>query len=151
MYFHYSLLSAFGEGRGPSFEQTWLPFNQACIVPSLSKLVQWFWRRRFFKISSMYFQYFVIIFPWKKTGPFVWTNLNPLHPRMLCAKFGWNWPSGSVGNFLYFVDVFHYFIIIPPWKRIGPFIWKILTPLNPRMHCAKFGWNLPSCSWEENF
>ena len=26
---------------------------------------------------------------------FIWTNLNPLHPRMLCAKFGWNWPSGS--------------------------------------------------------
>ena len=25
----------------------------------------------------------------------VWTNLNPLHPRMLCAKFGWNWPRGS--------------------------------------------------------
>ena len=22
-------------------------------------------------------------------------NLNPLYPRMLCAKFGWNWPSGS--------------------------------------------------------
>ena len=27
--------------------------------------------------------------------PFIWTNLNPLHPRMFCAKFGWNWPSGS--------------------------------------------------------
>ena len=26
---------------------------------------------------------------------FIWTNLNPLHPRMLCAKIGWNWPSGS--------------------------------------------------------
>ena len=26
---------------------------------------------------------------------FIWTNLNPLHPRMHCAKFGWNWPSGS--------------------------------------------------------
>ena len=26
---------------------------------------------------------------------FIWTNLNPLHPRMLCAKFGWNCPSGS--------------------------------------------------------
>ena len=26
---------------------------------------------------------------------FIWTNLNPLYPRMLCAKFGWNWPSGS--------------------------------------------------------
>ena len=28
-------------------------------------------------------------------GPFIWTNLNPLHPRMLCAKFGWNMPGGS--------------------------------------------------------
>ena len=26
---------------------------------------------------------------------FIWTDLNPLHPRMLCAKFGWNWLSGS--------------------------------------------------------
>ena len=26
---------------------------------------------------------------------FIWTNLNPFHPRMLCAKFGWNWPSSS--------------------------------------------------------
>ena len=26
---------------------------------------------------------------------FIWTNLNPHHPRMLCANFGWNWPSGS--------------------------------------------------------
>ena len=25
---------------------------------------------------------------------FIWTNLNPFHPRMLCAKIGWNWPSG---------------------------------------------------------
>ena len=48
-----------------------------------------------FLISSMYFHYFVFISPWKRAGPFIWTNLNPLHPRMLCAKFGWNWPSGS--------------------------------------------------------
>ena len=43
----------------------------------------------------MYFRNFVIISPWKRAGPFIWTNLNPLHPRMLCAKFGWNWLSGS--------------------------------------------------------
>ena len=43
----------------------------------------------------MYFRLFLIISPWKRAGPFIWTNLNPLHPRMLCAKFGWNWPSGS--------------------------------------------------------
>ena len=43
----------------------------------------------------MYFHYFVIISPWKRARPFIWTNLNPLHPRMLCGKFGWNWPGGS--------------------------------------------------------
>ena len=26
---------------------------------------------------------------------FIWTNLNPHHPRMFCANFGWNRPSGS--------------------------------------------------------
>ena len=31
----------------------------------------------------------------KKVWPFIWRNLNSLHPRMLCAKFGWNWPGGS--------------------------------------------------------
>ena len=37
----------------------------------------------------------LIISPWKRAGPSIWTNLNPLHPGILCAKFGWNWPSGS--------------------------------------------------------
>ena len=58
------------------------------------KLAQWFWRRRFFFILSMYFRYFVHISPWKRVELLIWTNLNPLHPRMLCAKFGWNWLSG---------------------------------------------------------
>ena len=43
----------------------------------------------------MYFHDFVIISPWKRAGPFIRTNLNPLYPRMFCAKFDWNWPSGS--------------------------------------------------------
>ena len=41
----------------------------------------------------MYFHYFIIISPWKRAGPFIWTNLNPLHPGILCAKFGSNWPT----------------------------------------------------------
>ena len=36
-----------------------------------------------FLISSMFFHHFVIISTWKRAGPFIWTNLNPLHPRML--------------------------------------------------------------------
>ena len=58
------------------------------------KLAKCFRRRRFFLISSMYFRNFIIISPWKRAGSNIWTNLNPLHSRMLCAKFGWNWTSG---------------------------------------------------------
>ena len=83
---------------------------------------------------------------------FIWRNLNPYHPRMLCAKFGWNWPSGSwEEDFLISSMYFRYFVIISPWKRTGPFIWRNLNPLHPRMLCAKFGWNWPSGSWEEDF
>ena len=41
-----------------------------------------------FRISSMYFRYFIFISPWRRVGPFIWTNMNPLYPRILCAKFG---------------------------------------------------------------
>ena len=100
----------------------------------------------------MYFHYFIIMSPWKRVGPFIWTNLNPLHPRMLCVKFGWNWPSGSgEEEFLISSMYFRYFVIISPWKRAGPFIWTNLNPLHPRMLCAKFGWNWPSGSGEEDF
>ena len=30
-------------------------------------------------------------------SPFHWTKLNNFPSRMLCAKFGWNWPCGSEG------------------------------------------------------
>ena len=103
-------------------------------------------------ISSMYFRYFVIISPWKRTGPFIWTNLNPRHPRMLCAQFCWNWLSGSgEEDFLISSMYFSYFVIIAPWKIARPFIWTNLNPLYPRILCAKFGWNWFSGSGEEDF
>ena len=55
-----------------------------------------------FSISSMYYCYFIIISPCKRAWPFIWTNLNPTHPRMLYVKFDWNWPSGSGEEFLIF-------------------------------------------------
>ena len=65
----------------------------------LCAMFGWNWPSGFgeedFKISSMYFRYFVIICPWKRAGLFIWINLNSHHPRMLCAKFSWSWPSGS--------------------------------------------------------
>ena len=48
-----------------------------------------------FWISSMNFRYFAIISPLGRAWPFIWTNLNPLYPGILCVKFSWNWPSGS--------------------------------------------------------
>ena len=98
----------------------------------------------------MYFCYFVIISPWKRMGPFIWKNLNPLHPRILFAKYGWNWLSGSGGDFLISSLYFHYFVIISPRKKVGPFIWINLNPLHPRMFCANFGWNRPIGYGEEN-
>ena len=83
---------------------------------------------------------------------FIWTNLNPLHPGMLCTKFGWNWPSGSGEEDFFLISpmYFSYFVIISPWKRVGPFICRNLNPLHSRMLCAKFGWNWLSGSKEED-
>ena len=64
------------KGRVHLFEQTWLLFTQGCIVPSLVEIGS-----VFFLILSMYFPIFGIISPWKWVWSFIWTNLNPLHPR----------------------------------------------------------------------
>ena len=32
---------------------------------------------------------------WEGLDPSIVENVNHLHPRMLCAKFGWNWTSCS--------------------------------------------------------
>ena len=71
------------------------PPRQGCFMPSLVEIGPVVLGKKFFLILSMYFHYFIIISPWKRAWPFIWTNLNPLHPGILCAKFGWNWPSGS--------------------------------------------------------
>ena len=40
---------------------------------------------------------------------------------MPCTKFGYNWPSGSGEEDFYNLLVyFRNFVIISPWKRIGP-------------------------------
>ena len=148
------------EKKNPIIYENWMvlqlntlesPLQKDALCQIWLKLALWFWRKRFL-ISSMYFCYLIIISPWKRVGPTIWTNLNPLYPRMLCAKFGWNWLSGSgEEDFLISSMYFHYFVIISPWKRVGPFIWTNLNPLHPRMLCAKFGWNWLSGSEEEDF
>ena len=103
----------------------------------------------------MYFHNFVINSPWERAGPFIWTNLNSLHQRMLCAKFGWNWLSGS-GEEDFLISSMFFFAIsyicnYLPLEKSGALHLNKLESLFPRMLCAKFGWNWPSGSREEDF
>ena len=44
----------------------------------------------------IYIYYVVpIISPEQMAKPVIWCRLNPLYSKIFCAKFGWNWPSGS--------------------------------------------------------
>ena len=61
----------------------------------------------------------------------IWTNLNPLHPRMYGAKFGWNWPSSSgEKDFNISSMCFCYFVIISPWKIGCPSFGQTWIPFN---------------------
>ena len=72
------------------------PKNDLCQV--WLKLALWFCRRRFLN-DTIQFYIFVIISPLKRTWPFMWTILNSLYPRMIYAKFDWNWPPASEEDF----------------------------------------------------
>ena len=113
------------------------------------KMAQWFWRRRFLNFINV-FSLFRNNLPLENAEPFIWINLNHLHPRMLRAKFGWKLLNGSGEEDLWILSMyFHHFVIISPWKRAGPFFWTNLNPLYPRMLCAKFSWNWLSGSGED--
>ena len=73
----------------------WILFTQDCLLASVVQIGTVVLEKKIFLILSIYFRFFVIIYPWKRATPFIWTNLNPLHPRMFCAKFLWNWSSSS--------------------------------------------------------
>ena len=97
-----------------------------------------------FKFHQCFFQYFIIISPWKGVGPFIWINLNSFQPRMISAKFDWKNSSGSGED-----DLNGTFVIISSWKRVEPLICKNLYPLHPGI--PNVGWNRPSGSGEEDF
>ena len=68
---------------------------------------------------------------WKRVGPFIWRHLNPLNPRMLCAKFGWNWSGGSSEEDFKF-QIFYYFSIISPSVMVWPlnhFVCQVWSPI----------------------
>ena len=89
MYFHYFVIFPLEKAE---------PFIWTILNSMHSAKFGWNWPSGFgeedFLNLSMYFRNFLIISLWKRMEPFIWTNLNFLLPRMPCAKYGWNWPSG---------------------------------------------------------
>ena len=74
---------------------------------------------------------FFNIFPLKRAWPFT------RHPRMLCAKFGWNWPSDSCEEDFQILSMyFCYFVIMTSRKRACPFVWTNLNPHPLRLLCS---------------
>ena len=64
--------------------------------------------KKIFKLA-MYFRYFVIIFPWKRAGPFIWTNLNPLNLRtsQIWLKLAKWFGRRRLVNFVNVFSLFH--------------------------------------------
>ena len=71
----------------PLLEQTWIPFNSVCFVPSLVEISPVVLEKKIFK----FFQY---IFAISLKRVWLLNKFEFPSPRMLCAKFGWNWTSG---------------------------------------------------------
>ena len=83
--FPISLLSPFGKGNCPSFEQTWTCFPRNALSEILLKLADWPWRRtRLLNLINV-FLLFHYNLPFEMAWPYIWTNFIK----------GWNWPSGS--------------------------------------------------------
>ena len=118
------LLSLLGKGHGPSCEHNWHPFTHKSYVLNLVEVGPVV-LEKIFKSSKCIFTIFQLSPPLRRMWPFIWPNLNPLHQRILRAKFGWNWPSGSGEDFYKLSIHFWYFPIIILWERRGLSLCKL--------------------------
>ena len=88
-------------------------------------MFSWYWsctsEVENFQIFSIYFYYFAIFSPWGMVWAFICKMLNFTYPRMLCAKFGWNWPSSFKKRILKkFQYNFTISLLSPLWGWRGP-------------------------------
>ena len=96
----------------------------------------------------MYFRIVVIISPWKIGGAFIWTNLNSIQLKMICATLI------EIGRlvlekkiFFKFVNVFEQFCNFLPLKKGWPFIWTNLNPSLPKYVFCQVWLKLPQWFW----
>jgi hypothetical protein len=101
------------------------------------KLALWFWRKRSLNDPS-HFYIFVIISLLKRTWPFIWTNLNFLHPRIIWTKFDDFGLLVLEKIFQNFQCIFTVSLLSHLGEGLSPSFEQTWT-LDPRMICAKSG------------
>ena len=146
-----------GKGSVPFFEQTWTSFiHWYTLCQVWLKFLQWYWRLRFLKyfFNVIFAISLISIFlPWKKACPFIWINLNFLHPmiHVLCAKFGWNWSVGfGEFNFFEFCQCCHTISLLSPLeKRRGPLFEHIWISRLPNSYFCQVLLKLAQWVWEK--
>ena len=114
--------------------------------------------RKHFKSINTYDYIITLIKRGKKTiiyffriyWNFIWTNWNPLHPMMLCAKFGWNW-LWFWRRFLNFVSVFSPFRNYLPLEKGWAFLLNKLESLSPRDTLCQVWLKLAQLFWRRRF
>ena len=129
--------SSFWELSDPLFIRNWVSFSQA----GWSSLL------------SMYFSLLCYYLPLEKGVDLLLNKLESLVTQgIFCAKFGWNWSSGSgeeVVFFYNFINVFSLFSCHFPFKEEAVLLLKKLEFPLPRILCAKFDWEWLCGSGEE--
>jgi hypothetical protein len=84
------------------------------------------------------FTFVFIISPLKTTWPFIWRNLNSLHPRIIWTISDWFWPAGNEEDFFLNFSVFLLFHYYLPLEKGHPLLLKKKhlspggTPLTPK-------------------
>jgi hypothetical protein len=137
-------------------KRTW-PFiwtNLNSLNPSIiCTKFDWIWpagsREEHFFLNFSAFLLFHYYLPLEKAIPFIWTNLNLLHLRMISAKIGpvvleekcFKWPH----------PIFTFLWLSPLWRGPGPLFEQTWISFYPRIICAKFDWIWPAGSGEEDF
>ena len=83
---------------GLQFQQSWIHVIQGCFLPSLVEIDPVVLEKKILNLVNV-----ILLFrnyPYRKRAwPIIWINLNFHHPRMLSAKFGWNWHRYSGEDF----------------------------------------------------
>ena len=98
-------------------------------MPSLVEIGRAVLKKKTLKFFQCIFSYFVIIFL-ENSVSFIWTIFSPYHPRMLCATFGWNWPSASgEENFRNTSNIISLFCnYLPLEKGVALHLYKLESP-----------------------